>query len=122
MKKIILSLLMGVMLLGGAATFATDVQARGPVYEPTTRTGSKDIKSGSVRLYTLMHSAHFIPDSLGVSCQIFPHDIGAKNVHKDLDGAVVLSKNKEDNGFIAVARGKASYKKKMRTDYHRLYY
>ena len=122
MKKMMLSLLMGVMLLSGSVAFGTNVQARGPQLDPVTRSGTKDCKLGTVRLFTLTHSAYFVPNNLGTQCYVQDHKVGAKNVNSNLDGAVVVSKKTENDGFTAVARGVASYKGDTKTYYHRLYY
>ena len=93
MKKLIASLLMGVLLLGGATTsFATGIETRGPVLDPVTKSGTKDCKAGTLRLFTLTHSARFTPDRLGSSCQVTNHKVGAKNLSSKLDADVYVQK------------------------------
>ena len=123
MKKLIASLLMGVLLLGGATTsFATGIETRGPVLDPVTKSGTKDCKAGTLRLFTLTHSARFTPDRLGSSCQVTNHKVGAKNLSSKLDADVYVQKNTKDSGFTAVGKGTGGYKNKVYTVTHKLKY
>lgn len=123
MKKLLGLLFAGTMLFAGIGTVqALDIQPRGPQLDPVTKSGTKDCKVGSVKLFTLTHSAYFVPNNLGTQCYVQNHKVGAKNISSKVSGAIVVSKTTENDGFTAVARGTAGYNGTAYTYYHRLHY
>lgn len=123
MKKFLGLIFAGAMIFGGVGTVqALDIQPRGPQLDPVTKSTTKDCKAGSLRLFTLTHSAYFVPNTLGTQCSVQNHKIGAKNISSKITGNVVVSKTVEEDGFVARGRGYAVYKGKGYWAYTKLEY
>ena len=91
MKKFLGLIFAGAMIFGGVGTVqALDIQPRGPQLDPVTKSTTKDCKAGTLRLFTLTHSAYFVPNTLGTQCSVQNHKIGAKNISSKITGIVVV--------------------------------
>ncbi|UTY40669.1 hypothetical protein NMU03_07870 [Allocoprobacillus halotolerans] len=123
MKKLLGLLFAGTMLFAGIGTVqALDSQPRGPQLDPVTKTATKDCKVGSLRLFTLKHTARFIPNNLGTACSVQNHSISAINLSSKLQNNVIISKTVSADGFTCNGRGYTLYNSKNRWAFTELEY
>lgn len=111
MKKLLMSFLIGGMLTGGVFSTVSAGETRGPLLPEKTLSASKDCKYGTKRLFTLKHSARFIPNNLGTACNVQNHTVDVKNIASGV-GVVFKSKTTSKDGFTAYGKAYTTYKGK----------
>ena len=110
MKKFLGLIFTGAMIFGGVGTVqALDIQPRGPQLDPVTRSTTKPCYyRNSVKIFSLKHSARFVPNNLGTSCSVQNHKVDAVNIINGVYG-VILQKDVSDDGFTAYGRATSYY-------------
>ena len=98
------------MIFGGVGTAqALDIQLKDVQLDPVTRSTTKPCYyRNSIKIFSLKHSARFVPNNLGTSCSVQNHTVDAVNIINGVY-SIILQKNVSDDGFTAYGKATSYY-------------